>query len=320
MTTTLTARSPEDLLAAVPVVLGFRPEASLVMLTFGATHTFHARVDLPPPTDVADAVGELTDSLLEPCRLHAVERVVFVFYTADSTVSTALGTALRRAFVRAGIDVIEVLRVHDQTWRCVPHRASGRESRPVSLDEATHRFAAEAVFEGRVTLGSREALRATLEELPGEPEQVRARQRGLGRPGAGEVTWLSGRIEHWVGHGEEPGPDQVARALWGLTRIDVRDAALFSLSRATAVDHLRVWTHLLRRAPAEQVPSVATLVAFAAWQSGQGALAWCALDRCFAVDPGHGLGRELAECLTRAVPPSSWEEVVDRPMRDIDTA
>ena len=31
----------------VPVVLGFTPTDSLVMLTFGAASPFHARVDLP---------------------------------------------------------------------------------------------------------------------------------------------------------------------------------------------------------------------------------------------------------------------------------
>ena len=42
------ARSPEDVLAVVPVVLGFVPADSVVMLTFGASQPFHARVDLPP--------------------------------------------------------------------------------------------------------------------------------------------------------------------------------------------------------------------------------------------------------------------------------
>ena len=51
MTTTLTARGPEDLLAAVPVVLGFHPQESLVMLTFGALRSFHARLDLPSAPD-----------------------------------------------------------------------------------------------------------------------------------------------------------------------------------------------------------------------------------------------------------------------------
>jgi hypothetical protein len=45
--TTLTARTPEDVLAVVPVVLGFEPTESLVMLTFGSDPPFHARVDLP---------------------------------------------------------------------------------------------------------------------------------------------------------------------------------------------------------------------------------------------------------------------------------
>ncbi len=45
--TTLTARTPEDLLAVVRVVLGFEPADSIVMLTLGARHPCHARVDLP---------------------------------------------------------------------------------------------------------------------------------------------------------------------------------------------------------------------------------------------------------------------------------
>ena len=67
MTTTLTARGPADLLAAVPVVLGFHPHDSLVMLTFGAERTFHARVDLPPADDL-DGVDEVVSVLLAPCR------------------------------------------------------------------------------------------------------------------------------------------------------------------------------------------------------------------------------------------------------------
>ena len=100
------------------------------------------------------------------------------------------------------------------------------------------------------------------------------------------------------------------------TRVEIRDAALQAVSRDTAAEHLRVWSHLLRRAPDPQVPDVAPVTAFCAWQAGDGALAWCALDRCFAVDDDHGLGTCLAACLTRAVPPSAWEEVVDDEMEE----
>src|SRR3954470_2495078 len=78
MTTTLTARGPADLLAAVPVVLGFRPRDSLVMLTFDAVHSFHARVDLPPPDEAAESLPELVDGLLAPALSQRVRRVVFV--------------------------------------------------------------------------------------------------------------------------------------------------------------------------------------------------------------------------------------------------
>ena len=124
MTTTLTAHGPEDLLAAVPVVLGFQPEESLVMLTFEAARTFHARVDLPPP-DGPDhapeqALGELTEALLQPCLAHRVGRVVFVLYTADPGLSGRVARHLRGVFGRRGIEVIEALRAHDGCWWRVP--------------------------------------------------------------------------------------------------------------------------------------------------------------------------------------------------------
>ncbi len=77
---TLTAKSPEDVLAMVPVVLGFTPTDSLVMLTFGAANPFHARVDLPDrPRDVRHVVA----SLLEPAARHGVSRVLLVGYADD---------------------------------------------------------------------------------------------------------------------------------------------------------------------------------------------------------------------------------------------
>jgi hypothetical protein len=93
-----------------------------------------------------------------------------------------------------------------------------------------------------------------------------------------------------------------------VTRVEVRDAALYAVTRDTVHDHLRVWTALLRGAPDAQVPDVAAVTAFCAWQAGDGALAWCALDRCFEFDPDHRLGQCLAECLVCAVPPTAWDE------------
>ena len=52
-----------------------------------------------------------------------------------------------------------------------------------------------------------------------------------------------------------------------------------------------------------------SLLAFAAWHHGDGALAWCAIDRCLDVDPDYSMAHCVAQILTGAVPPSVWEPI-----------
>ena len=312
MTTTLTARRPEDLLAAVPLVLGFRPCDSLVMLTFGAPGSFHARVDLPPAAELAGTLPGLVEALLAPALRHRITRVAFVAYTDDAALTARMCTTLRRAFGRAGIGVLEVLRVHGGAWSRVPADAGERETAPMPYDDTNHPFVAQAVFDGRVTHPSREALRDTVARSPGAVVRVTEIQSRPDGQGAADPGWVRDLVTRCATTGLPADDAEAARALAAVVRVDVRDAALYAVTRDTAAAHLMVWADLLRRAPDAQVPDAAALTAFCAWQSGHGALAWCALDRCFDLDPDHGLGRCLAECLTRAVPPSAWEGGDDR--------
>lgn len=320
MTTTLTARGPEDLLAAVPVVLGFRPSDSVVMLTFDARRTFHARVDLPPPDDLDDDLPALGAALRDPCLAHGVGRVALVVYTSDAAVAARVGARLRLDFAAVEIGVIDVLRADRGLWWRVPTRLGKAEPTGHPYDDASHPFAAQAVFDGQVTHATRDALRDTLAPDADAERRVRACLRRLGADGVAEVTWLEEMLGRWSESGADPDDDEAARVLRAVSHVEVRDAALFALSRETARQHLRIWSGMLRRAPMEHVPVAAVLTAFAAWQSGRGALAWCALDRCFEVAPDHALGLGLAECLTRAVPPSAWGEVEELSIPESDTA
>jgi Domain of unknown function (DUF4192) len=319
MTTTLTARGPEDLLAAVPVVLGFRPSESLVMLTFGGRHTFHARVDLPEPDETARGLRELARSLLEPALQQGVDRVAFVAYTAQPRLASRLARCLEQTFVRAGVGVIDVLRAHDGRWTCVPRRPAQREDPPQPYDDRTHPFAAQAVFAGRITHPTRDDLRGLL--APDAELCRRVAKAGLALPPAGpdELGWTLDLLLRCVTQGHTPSDGESARLLRAAAVVELRDAALYAVGAAPQ-EHLELWSALLRRASDDTVPDVAALTAFCAWRSGHGALAWCALDRCFAVDPCHGLGLALAECLERALPPAAWEEVRDGPDADVDTA
>lgn len=310
MTTTLTVRGPEDLLAATPVLLGFHPEESLVMLTFGADHTFHARVDLPPPGDEG-ALDEAVAAVLGPSLRHGVDRVMFVVYSGDAALAARLAAALVPAFVADGIGVIGVVRADQGRWCSVPLRAGVSEPEMRPYDDHHHAFSVQAVYDGRVTLASREQVRATV----APDTDRRARWSGLiaalPDPGPTDVRWARDRLADWAATGAEPDDEGAARVLRAVVRIDVRDAALYAVTRDTARDHLRTWAALLRGAPDAAVPDTAAVTAFCAWQAGDGALAWCALDRCFDVDPEHPLGRCVGECLARALPPTAWDDVAD---------
>lgn len=295
--TTLTARSPEDVLAAVPVVLGFEPRDSVVMLTFGGAETFHARVDLPPPSDADEAVG----LLLDPALLHRVARVVFVLYGEDGPAARTVVRRLRRAFTRAGIDVVEVLRAHEGRW-FAPGR-SGAPGDGVPYDVGDHRFRAQAVVEGIVVHGSRAELEAVLRPRPDASAAVaRAVRHAVPSPPGEIADLVDARLE--AGRFTDP---ELARVLLGLGETGGRDAAWAAMSRDAALRHVRLWTDAVQRAPDDLVAAPTAVLALAAWLAGHGALAWCAVDRCRAVEPDNTLAGLVADVLTRAVPPSAWQ-------------
>lgn len=296
----LTVRSVDDLLALARVVLGFEPSDSVVMLTVGAPQTFHARVDLPHDPDDLD---QLVECLAEPAVRHGAPAVVFLVYTADGTAARQTLRALRRRFERSGIRLLEALRVEPARWYPMLRDRRGAGTTGVAYDVSAHPFVAEAVLSGRVLHGSRAELAATLRPVPERVAAVAA-ARGERRPGG----WVAERLGRHVDAATVPGDRAAARLLESISDPAVRDLAWLPIRRHNAPGHVRLWTDLVTRAPDDLVPHAAAVLAFAAWVSGDGALAWCAVDRAQEVDPGHSLARLVADMLIAAVSPAEWEE------------
>jgi hypothetical protein len=309
-TTTLTARTPEDLLAVVPVVLGFQPTESMVMLTFGGDPPFHARVDLP---DRPDDVAEMAASLVDPAGLHRVPRVFLVAYSERDRFADRALLVTAQALRREGIEVIDGLRTDGSRWHPVPGRP-GVPLDGVPYDLSAHPFAAQAVYDGRVVHASRDRLAATVGADPDLVARVvpaLAALSGEALPALEEGQWARELVIRHVASGTSPDDGEVARLLRGILDVRVRDAAWSTLQRARAREHVAFWTDVVRRAPDPLVPAPAARLAFAAWQAGHGALAWCAVDRCVEADPGYSLAGLVVELLDRAVPPGTWEEDFD---------
>lgn len=298
-TTRMTARTPEDLLAVVPVVLGFDPHDSVVMLTFGARDPFHARVDLPPP----EHAREILDVLLRPALGHEVERVVLVLYADQPRPAEQVGRVLVRGFRDAGIEVVDLIRADGTRWFPLLRQRRGREA-GVPYDLSAHPFAAQAVFDGRVTHGSRQALAATVRP---DPDAVARVEAVLPAQPEASPPWVAATVAR-LAASTEPADDATAARLLAAVADDVacRDAAWLGLTRAAARQHVELWTDLHRRAPDDLAADAAAVLALAAWLSGHGALAWCAVDRAESLEPGHTLAALVADLLSRAVPPSAW--------------
>ena len=303
MTSTLTARNPEDLLAMVPVVLGFVPTDSIVMLTFGAARTFHARVDLPPPDEPAD---EVVDSLCDPAVRHGVRRVVFVLYTDDPVPAERVCRRLARAFRAAGIEVIDVIRADGHRWFPM---LRGRRARPAGTpyDVASHPFTAQAVVEGRVTHRSRAELADSLETDAARAALVEA--AGEVHTAADDPLWVWATLARHATAGTVPSDVEAARLLRAVdTDREALAAVCTIVSRVAAPDHVELWTDLVRRAPEARLPAAASVLGLMAWLAGHGALAWCAVDRATALEPGHELAGVIGDLLMGAVPPTTWDE------------
>jgi hypothetical protein len=197
----------------------------------------------------------------------------------------------------------------------------------VPYDVSDHPFRARAVLEGKVMAGSRDEL---AERLNADEEAVAAVEDALGElwdrlppdvqvaldepTTSDEALALLGRVrpdgptlramlDRHLSAGTAADDEEAARILLAVHNGEIRDHAWVGMRRDQAVHHVRLWTDLVRRAPDGLVAGAAGVLAFAAWMQGDGALAWCAVDRCLADDPRHGLGRLVSDALERAVPP-----------------
>ncbi|MDP2774756.1 MAG: DUF4192 domain-containing protein [Nocardioides sp.] len=310
---TMTARCPEDLLAMVPVTLGFTPTDSVAMLTFGADHPFHARVDLPTHRD---DLPDLANALLDPALRNGVRRVVLVLFTDDEVAARRAWHALRDAFGGAGIGVLEALRADGRRWFPLLHGDRRARDLGVPYDVSNHPFVAEAVLRGQVLRTSRDELVRSLAPLPDRVARVRSalgrRPARVGRPPTtaellSEGAWVQSLLRRHGAGRTSPGDDDVAGLLRALGEPGLRAAALCLITRGTATDWVELWADVLRRTPTELAAPPASLLGWSAWQAGHGALAWCAVEVALRADPDDVLCDQLSRRLDQAVPPGDWE-------------
>ena len=165
----LKARRPSDLLAAVPFLLGFHPQESLVALFLESGRVrLTARYDLGDHLDLD--VADLVDQ-------HRPTGLVLVVYCADADRGRA---ALRDQAERlTDVDLVDLLLVDGERWWSLDCTTGCCPSEGNPYAPGDHPLSAEAVWAGLVARPDRAAVVATVAG-PGEEEWAALRR--LARP------------------------------------------------------------------------------------------------------------------------------------------
>jgi Domain of unknown function (DUF4192) len=320
--------SPADVLAVVPHMLGFHPGKSLVVMGVGrprARVQLAFRYDLPDPPDPVRA-ADIAEHAAEVLRHRRLSSVIGVGYGPGALV-TPVADALAAAVRQAGLRLHELMRVEDgRYWSYLCENPECCPADGVPFDVRANPAAAAMTVAGLVAYPDRAALAGTLAPVTGavarsmEQATRRSRERAAdliaqaSGPGAGRPDRLlvdAGRraVQEAIGTyragrrllADEP----VAWLTVVLAHLAVRDDAWSRMDPGYRAAHLRLWTDVVRRATPAYLPAPASLLAFTAWQSGEGALANIAIDRALAADPGYSLAQLLRGIMDAGVPPSA---------------
>lgn len=314
---------PGALVAALPAVLGFVPEKSLVLVSLedgrmGAV----LRVDLS--AELAGNIGHLA----EVAAASGAQTVVVVIVDADGALCPMCNDDHRRL-----CDALtEALRNHDVgvyaahvvdrvetggTWHCLDDCGA----RGVVDDPSASPLAAAAVLDGRRLYARRSDLQAVVsladeqrsERLAIPIEEYAARREadwradpdGCGRRDVETVIDAAQR----VCDGAALGDDEIAALACGLADVAVRDTLYALAVGARAGQAETLWALLSRTLPDPWRVEALVLLAFSAYARGDGPLAGLSLEAALRCDPDHRMAGMLDTALQSGMRPEQIREL-----------
>lgn len=315
---------PGALIAALPAVLGFVPEKSLVMVSLEDA----GRMGAVMRADLSEELTADVERLAQLAANSGAERVVAIVVDADGALCPmcndehrrlceALGEAL------AGCDVgLHAAHVVDRVeaggrWHCVDGCGSGGAVE----DPYASPLAVAAVLDGRRLYGRRADLAAVVATSDADRTAALAEMIPTCQQDR-EADWLvdpDARGRHdveraraaaaRVAAGGDLADDELAELAVALTDVAVRDTlyALAVGAEGGAAESL--WGLLARVLPDPWRSEALVLLAFSAYTRGDGPLAGVSLDAALRSDPQHRMAGMLDTALQSGMRPEQIREL-----------
>jgi len=313
-------------LAVVPHLLGFHPSQSMVVVGLNERSgriMLGFRYDLPDPPDAARSrdIAQHASTVLKARRI----KIAIAAGYGPGTLVTPVAEALREVLLGVGITLRDLLRVQDgRYWSYACQDPGCCPPDGVPFDGPAHPAAAALAAAGITARPDRAALAGSLAPLAGPAAQAMARATERAQHRARELAAAApeptasqrlvidvGRaavrdaIGAYRGGGEITDHDELAWLSVSLADLRVRDEAWARMDPRFRSAHQRLWIDVVRHASEPYVPAAASLLAFVAWQSGDGALANIAIERALAADPGYSMAQLIGQAVDAGLPPSA---------------
>ncbi|GAA1885680.1 DUF4192 domain-containing protein [Lapillicoccus jejuensis] len=337
---TMTLRNSRELLVAVPYLLGFYPQNSLVVLTLRRSRLgLTARVDLPE-REQPRALQLSVESLMPAILREAPDTAVLIAYEDAAGDAVPVLVRLSEALRAHGVDLKDRIVVSNGRWRsldCDNPACCPTEGTPVPASRDAAAVTAEFVGAGVAPHATRQDLARMVEASDG----ARPVGRLLGAPqfaaspamSPEEVAAVIKRVLVSGGQCRRPSSEDVARAALAVRDVQVRDVvaawvcpgtvdaemfepaarellvALAGISPSAELsgEALRERRDRLLQVctmlPDAHATAWLTILASFSWWRGEGALTRVALDRALRSNPDYGLALLLERMVDLGIRP-----------------
>lgn len=328
---TITVTGPQGLVAAIPPIVGFCPDNSVVVMCLTEPRGRLGPVARADLSDLrhADAMRQLVN-----CADRYADAVALVCY--DGGGRPAGLDDLIAGIGERGIPIHAVLSVQGGLIRDARSTSAMRQDPGIPMldpsDNQSVALRGAAAVSGRSPLPSRAALAASIAPPMGRGSGAmrrlieRARTRvpqgpcGDGIEAGSTVLWraqvaavddaLGAAVaDHTEGGAVE---DAVAARVIALSeRVECRDLLLARSIRWPDASIVGTLIAIVAWCPQGLGTNLCAVLAATAYRFGDGALAQCALDRAEAADPDNRLVRLLRVAATTGIPPGELDTLAD---------